>query len=121
MKTKHITIALIILLVIIAVFTNPATELHKEKVRGELKAYMQKSMAEKGSDDTGTAFANLLGGVLVDRIVDNAITTDSFVLFSITKISWQGEEKRIGFGAFGNVWLSRDVNKALNENNETEM
>lgn len=42
-------------------------------------------------------------------------------MFSITKITWQGESKSIEYGLLGNIFLSEKVNKAFNNNEITTM
>ncbi|KRB59850.1 hypothetical protein ASD98_01650 [Flavobacterium sp. Root186] len=56
----------------------------------------------------------LFGSSLAEKLIENSVTRDNYILFSITKITWQGKSKSIGYGLFGNVFLSEKVNKAFN-------
>ncbi|NUY79669.1 DUF4359 domain-containing protein [Flavobacterium sp. MAH-1] len=122
MKTKHIFLAGSVLLLLIAAITNPDLQVHKETVRTTLKAYLDQQMADSNAQTAdnewskaGQGFGNLLASALIDRLVDGAVTSENYVLFSLTKVTWEGQEKNIGFGAFGNVWLSKNLKDLQNE------
>lgn len=118
MKKSQIIIIAIAALAIIAVISNPSTEDHKQKVKSELKKYMDQSMAleKNNTDGFASGLASMLGAAFINNIVDNAIASDNYLLFSITKLSHKGEERNIGFGAFGNVWLGKSLQDALDKN-----
>lgn len=121
MKKNHIIILVIVLISLIAVLTNPNQDRHKEVVKNKLNLYLQKSMKEEFADrnneaeKSGQAIGMMLGVVLVNQIIDNLVSTDNYVLFSMTKITWDGKTKVIGIGAFGNVYLTGKLDNALNE------
>jgi hypothetical protein len=121
MKKSYITLVLISMIILIAVITNPNQERHKEVIKDRIMTYLQKSInidqAEPKNDwaETGQALGIMLGGALVDRIVDNLISTDNYVLFSRTKITWNGKTKIIGIGAFGNVFITSKLDESLNK------
>ena len=127
MKSKYLIPGFAALLLLIAVLTNPNSETHKEAVRKELKAYFQQEMDEQKKQsattdendwaEAGEAFGNIFATALIDKLVDGAVSSDNYVLFSLTKVTWEGQEKNIGFGAFGNVWIS---NKLKDLKNKTE-
>jgi hypothetical protein len=121
MKKSYLIFAVLGVLVLIAMLTNPNQDRHKEVVKNKISLYMQKSMkqnlTEKDNEweQIGQAFGMMLGGTLVDRIVDNLVSTNNYILFSTTKVSWDGEVKIIGIGAFGNVFISSKLDEAINE------
>lgn len=125
MKKGHFVFFSIAMLVLIAAITNPDTDRHKEAVKAKFDAYLQKAAREgiAESDNTweqaGQAIGLMLGGALVGYAVDNLVSTDNYVVFSVTKVSWEGESKIIGVGAFGNVFLSKKVDEVFEniENN----
>jgi len=43
------------------------------------------------------------------------MSTDNYVLFSTTKITWEGETRIIGIGAFGNVFITKELDESLNK------
>jgi hypothetical protein len=121
MKKNHIILFAIGLIILVAVLTNPNQDRHKEVIRAKFISYMQKSMSEKLSEtdnewkQAGQALGMMLGGAIIDRIISNTLTTDNYVIFSTTKISWAGESKVIGVGAFGNVFLIKELDEILNK------
>lgn len=121
MKKNHIIILIILLISLVAVLTNPNQDRHKEVVKNKINLYLQKSMKEGNADTnnegekSGQAIGMMLGVVLVNQIIDNLVSTDNYVLFSMTKITWDGKTKVIGIGAFGNVYLTGKLDDSLNE------
>ncbi len=103
----------------VAVYTNPKQDQHKEAVKAKIKSHLQKSVEENtsGLDNLlggmAQSFGMMLGGAVVDGLVSNAITTENYVVFSVTKLSWEGKSHRIGIGIFGNVFLSKKIDKEL--------
>ena len=121
MKSKTILIAGLGLIILIAVLTNPDQDRHQEVIKNKLKVYIQKSMKESmtETDDeweqAGQALGVMIGGVIIDGVVNNLISTNNYVLFSTTKVSWEGKTRVIGIGAFGNVFLTSKLDDALKE------
>lgn len=121
MKKNYLVFAVIGVIALVAILTNPNQDRHKEVIKNKLNSYMQKSMKQNLTEtdndwaQVGQAFGMMLGGALADRIIDNLVSTDNYVLFSTTKISWEGETKIIGVGVFGNVFITNKLNEAMNE------
>jgi hypothetical protein len=121
MKKSYITLALLSLIILVAVLTNPDQNRHKEVIKNKLITYLQKSVS-KGQTETKNeweqadqALGIMLGGILVEKILDNFMSTDNYVVFSTTKITWEGKTKIIGIGAFGNVFLTKELDESLNK------
>ena len=121
MKRIHLTLIVIGIIVLVAVLTNPSQDKHREAIKSKLNAYLQQSMKEslKETDNeweqAGQALGLMIGGAFVDRIIDNLISTENYVIFSTTKMTWDGQTKVVGIGAFGNVFLTSKVDDALND------
>ena len=121
MKNKHILLIFVGLLLIVAVLTNPNQDRHKEVVKNKLNVLMQKAVkdsfknSDSGAEQIGSALGLMLGGAMLDRMIESMVSTDNYVLFSITKISWEGKTKLIGIGAFGNVFISDEIEAALKQ------
>lgn len=121
MKRNYTVLIAIGLILLVAVLTNPNQDRHKEVLRAKFNSYMQKSMSERHTESgneweqAGQALGMMLGGALIDGIISNLVTTDNYVIFSTTKMTWKGESKVIGVGVFGNVFLTNKIDKALNE------
>lgn len=121
MKKNQITIAIISLIILVAVVSNPNQDRHKEVIKNKLITYLQKSI-KKGQtgpkddlEEVGQVLGLMLGGMIVDKILDNFMSTDNYVVFSTTKITWEGETKIIGIGAFGNVFITKELDESLNK------
>jgi hypothetical protein len=121
MKNKRITIGIIVVAALIAIVTNPGQDKHREFIKTKLNASMQK-LYDANADDTagqwgkaGQAPGVMFGGAIVNQIVDNLVHSDNYVLFSLTKITWQGETGIIGIGAYGNVFITKKLDEALDK------
>lgn len=126
MKKQSIIIISIVVIVLIAVFTNPNVQAHREAVKIMFNQNLQKSLAKNGSENksemenAGANLGMMLGNVFIDKMIENLVTSDNYVLFSITKISFEGKSKMIGYGLFGNVFISSEVNQAYKNDSEEE-
>jgi len=111
MKKGYLTLIIIGAIVLIAIITNPPPERHKEAVKTEVNKLMQKEISKEAGDNgsTGQIFGALLGGAVIDKMVDNMVSTDNYLLFSTTKVTWEGQTRVIGIGAFGNVFITRKI------------
>ena len=116
MKKSNIVLIVFATIILIAVLTNPSIEEHKQAVKSVINQVVQNSISENGSDMEKLGI--LFGSSLAEKLIENSVTRDNYILFSITKITWQGKSKSIGYGLFGNVFLSEKVNKAFNNNEE---
>ncbi len=118
MKKSHLTITVILLILLVAVFTNPNLDRHKEVVKAEIHAYMQKNISadnltDSDSEASEQLLGTVLGGALIDRIIDSVVSTDNYLFFSTTKVTWEGRSRIVGFGIFGNVYITNKVKEAL--------
>lgn len=122
MKKQNVLIIAVALFAIIAAVTNPDITEHQQAVKNKVNEKLQKALAEKAStnatgfESLGQNLGAMLGNAFIDRIVESAVTSDNYVLFSTTKITWKGESKTIGFGLFGNVFISSQISEALKGN-----
>jgi hypothetical protein len=97
--------------VLLFFFTNPETIAHQTKV----KEYVHQNLGDKkvidaltGSDKyeaLGSAMGFSLGQSIVDRLIEGVISRDDYYLFSFTKLHWQGEDRKLGIGILGKVFL----------------
>jgi hypothetical protein len=121
MKNKYIFLLFGGLFLLIAVLTNPNQDRHKEVVKNKLNTIMQKAMkdglknSDSGAEQLGSALGLMLGGALLDRMIETMVSTDNYVLFSTTKITFEGKSKLIGIGVFGNVFISDKIDEALKD------
>ncbi|WP_269235731.1 DUF4359 domain-containing protein [Flavobacterium flavigenum] len=114
MKKSNKIVIIFAIILLIAVFTNPSNEEHKQAVKSVINQVVQNSISENESDMERLGV--LFGSSLAEKIIENSVMRDNYILFSITKITWKGESKSIGYGLFGNVFLSEKVKNAFNNN-----
>lgn len=116
MKTKQIALIAIATVFVVALITNPSLANHKEVVKTKLNEVFQKKM--KGQDSKfGVAFGSLMASSIINALVDNKVNRSNYFVFSTTTIATEKNTKTIGFGLFGNVFLSSKIDEALNNDN----
>lgn len=96
---------IVIALVGVSFFTNPGLEEHKTVVK---QAYLELLDKEIDSSIVGKGIKNLgmgLSTVFVEKLVDNRVSRDNYLLFSLTRVMYKGERRLVGMGVFGNVFL----------------
>ena len=109
-------------LAFVAFITNPPVEKHREEVKIKMNKLMQQSLYNNLADNSsgiesnlGAAFGSMLGSAILDPFIDAAIFTDNYIVFSTTKLTWNGETKTIGYGVFGTVILSNAIDNVLKQ------
>lgn len=105
---------IIIAVLIVAAITNPDEARHKEVLMNKIKpemiqAFMDEKEIEKLNNLDAISF--MFGTTVVQKFVDNIVSTDNYIVFSLMKATWDGETKIIGVGLFGNVLLLKDLEK----------
>ncbi len=119
MKKRYLAFIILLLVGVLAAFTNPKQEIHKEVLKAKISMHLQQSAsvgvneASTSWERAGQSFGLMLGSFIVDQAVNKLVSTNNYVLFSTTRITWQGETHTIGVGAFGNVYVSGKVDEAL--------
>lgn len=109
-----------ILLVAIGAFaTNPSAAEHKlilkDKMRELLNTEMDKLKSENNNEfsQLGATFGAALGGMIVDKFIDQSVRVDDYYLFSITQVYYEGKKNPVGMGIFGKVILHPDIEKMV--------
>jgi hypothetical protein len=93
-KTK-VWIALAIIL-LIAVFTNPSEERHRNLVKREVFGDIYRCQYSELSTGFG-----LMVGSMMDDVINAMFTVDNYLVFSVLKVG----QKPVGVGAFGNIYI----------------
>lgn len=124
MKSNQLILILASIIFITGVITNPNLESHKDAFNKKLHGTIQKSIKEdldETDNDVNQAGAAIgfvmFGGASIDSITENMISSDNYLLFSLTRITWDEKSKIIGLGLFGNVFIFSDVENAIKEAN----
>ena len=127
MEKKQFYTLLSILLVAILIFTNPSEENHIESVKSKLKMAFKKKMSSEMSENQDDAFKTLgnglgllLGDTFIDKLTDGIVSRENYLLFSLTNANYKGEQKTIGFGILGNVFLSDKIENIFQKEEQNE-
>jgi hypothetical protein len=104
-----------IFLVLLLLVTNPSQDKHKLALKDKFISSISKEI-ENQEQKTGMEALQLsVATMFIDNMIDKTVTSTSYLLFSTTKIKIDGDEKTIGFGILGHVYLSNKIDEALNE------
>ena len=90
-KRKNISISIIVAIALIAIFTNPSLEEHKAAVKNKYNDILQKKLNE--DDGYLLFFTMMIGGNVLEDLVENAVSRDNYILVSTTKVTFDGETK----------------------------
>ena len=105
MKQSQITLIVIGFILVALMATNPSTDEHKEAVKEKVSAVIE------NNNSNGNAFQKLgeqLGQTIGMALIDKMIKRENYYLYSLTKSKFLNnneEEKIVGFGFFGKVYL----------------
>ncbi len=113
MRSKFVTLIIFLVLIAIAFFTNPSKEAHKEALRTKLTQVIDESMAERQNDAVTFGAWKLAGPQMTEVFLQNNFAVDDYKVLSLTKINWDNQSYIVGVGAFGNVWITKRLNKEL--------
>ena len=109
-----IPLIIIAIIATIAFVTNPNEARHREAMHLRSTIVMNEVVAAQNNLLLSGTWA-VTGSRLLTEFVNASVTTDNYFLFSVTKINWDNQSYSVGFGAFGNVFISRQINKELVE------
>jgi hypothetical protein len=98
MKNNQLALIVLLGLVIIGAITNPPYDDHKREISKIVSGDISFN-----SDNPFEALGHSLGKNLVGGLLDNLISVNNFVIFSIGSIKYQGNKKNITLGTFGNI------------------
>lgn len=112
-KTRIFAFSMIVIM-LIAFFTNPTKEQLEKAVR-EKAITLLKQQAGKQNEQVVDFGIQLFGSTLVDQFTQNHVNVENYYLFSLTKIRLGTRESTIGGGAFHYIWLSTKIDEKASE------
>lgn len=128
MKKNQFYILLAVLLFSVVIFSNPSEENHIESVKTKLKKAFKKKMNSELTENQDDAFATLgnglgllLGDTFIDKLTDGFVSRKNYILFSLTNVEYNGEDKIIGLGILGNVFLSDEIETIFQKDEEKKV
>lgn len=101
-------IALIIfgIILIFLFFSCPNKQDHKTKLSGEITAIIHQKLTDAGIEDALTNSPEFQ--VIIEELATNSVDVDNYLLFSIGKLSINGNEQVVSFGIAGHVFTFND-------------
>ncbi len=107
MIKNQTALILILSIIILGAVTNPSYDSHKR----EIKRLLNSTNNQFDSQNPFEILGNSLGQKLIDGMVDNIVSVNNYLVFSIGKAEIKGKEKNITFGLLGNVFPYEKINK----------
>lgn len=107
MKQNQITLIIIGFILFALMATNPSTEEHKEAVKEKISAAIE-------NNNSNVNVFQKLGQTIGIALIDKMIKRENYIIFSLTKVKLLDEyknEKVVGYGIFGKVYLTNDFNE----------
>lgn len=114
-RSKGIFLVIFVVILLIAYFSNPREEMHKETLERRLTTLLDETMLERQDDVIAYGAWKLAGRQMVGAFADNYISADNYFLFSLTRLHWEGESYIAGIGGFGKVYITKQINSELAE------
>ena len=105
---RIITLLLIIGLIVAAIFTCPKKEQHVAAISDKVSSVLRDELSEDADDFE--ALGVLLGSALATPFIKNSIYVKDYVVFSVGKFSFQGEENLVSIGLLGHVFTASREN-----------
>lgn len=106
-------------IVMVVLFTsNPSLQDHQSAVSAKVGQVLRSEVSSSGSETSnlekiGIEFGVMLGSSLLDNMVKEVIKRKDYFFFSLTSFEYNGENRIIGIGVLGNVFISNDVEQEL--------
>jgi hypothetical protein len=100
------------IIAVIAFATNPNEMAHRHAMKIRAGTVLTEIVVEQNNPIIVTAWG-LTGNRLLDEFVSRYVTTKNYYLFSVTTVNWEGQSYPVGGGAFGNVYITKQLNKNL--------
>jgi len=118
---KYITLFGTVCIAIVLIMTNPDRSKHFLAVKEILTKEFNKAMTEElrhsknNYQATSAGIGLFLGSTLIDKVIDGYIDCENFYLFSLTKINIDGNNKTIGLGILGKVYISDKLKESTSK------
>lgn len=109
-KTGRIILVLFIIALVFAYFTNPPLQSHKDALKTKANAIMSEIVSER-NDALSAGIWQTAGSRLLNGFIDSSTSVDNYWIFSLTKFQWDGKSYPVGIGAFGKVYITKELNK----------
>ncbi len=103
LKKKHI----FLLIILIAIFTNPSQKKHQKAVKNRFDNYIE--------NQSESRLTSIQGNPVIDQLIFRSVNSSNYLFFSTTNVVWDNDTHIIGFGIFDKVFISSSVDFYLNQ------
>lgn len=114
-NTGGIIFIFLAVILLTAFLTNPKEEIHQERLESKLTEMIDEIMEERQDNLVAYSAWKLGGNLFVRTFVDRYVTRDNYYFCSLTRLHWEGESYIVGIGGFGNVYITKRLNRELAE------
>lgn len=111
-SSKFLPFFIFIAILAVALFTNPDKQAHKNALQTKSATIMEEIVAKRNDGISAEAW-KFAGEKLLTEFINQHLTVDNYYLFSIPKINWDGKSYPVGAGAFGHVYITKELNKEV--------
>lgn len=94
-----------LLFVTVLAFTNPDESEHRKKVREVVMGNASREIGETDPNNAFKALGESVGLQMGANIINKAVTVDNYYLFSLTQMNTRYENRTVGIGILGKVFL----------------
>ena len=114
-----ITLLVIIGILITAVLTCPKKEQHVNVLTEKLSyLFADSAGAEKDANILGA----MIGGAITKQVINTYLIVDDFVIFSVGRLEYKGENNLLSVGAFGHVFTisNKELKRRVEQDKGTQ-
>jgi len=107
-KSKRTRRAVVWAIILVGLFvtliaTCPDKAKHSDALK-ELTSSLINQKAVSSNSDDWEVLGAMIGNKLIGAVVDNNLYVDNYIIFSVGKMSFDGEENPVSFGIFNHVF-----------------
>lgn len=103
-NTQKIISILVGLIFSILAITNPSEQEHRNAVVNQFIEQIDKDKVSSRSDEEVQYI-----GFGIQIVTNSLVHRENYVIFSLTKISYQGESRLLGYGVLGRVYIDENI------------
>ena len=96
------------IIILIAFISNPDIDKHKSSLKIRLSGIVE-SIASESDNLLVVGLGKMVGDAAIEELLKN-VSVDNYLVFSVTRLNWATESKIVGYGIFGNVFISKELN-----------
>lgn len=94
--------------------SNPSKKEIQLALRDRIVTVLKSELGIKHEDAYQLAMT-LYGNKMMEELLSNYTEVQNWYFFSLVKVSWQGDSRVIGGGAFSKIWFSRQIDQKAKE------